>query len=117
MARKMMMNQKDRRIVSKAVQKVLKETYFKQIPLDALGDALVDSGMIMLQEDNTEWAGWLCGEKGRAFFRIAPISSGIVDENIQEEFYTPYENAGLLITWYKCESRYDSKYEVIGYIS
>ena len=112
-----MVNKSIRHRVGKAVWEVLKPTYFKEIPLDSICQALIENDMIMLQEDNTEWNGILCGIQGEAFFHVAPLDSGRIDYDINEEVYEPYENTGLRLTWYKCESRRDGKFEVIGYIS
>ncbi|RLA58209.1 MAG: hypothetical protein DRQ78_12455 [Epsilonproteobacteria bacterium] len=118
MARKMIINQKNRRVASKAIQSILKPTYFADgVPLDALSDALEELGIFMVQEDNTEWEGFLCGSKGECFIRLAPKSSEDIDHPSGLAFYEPFENTGLRLTWYKCESRRDSKFEVIGYLT
>lgn len=118
MARKVMINQATRRTAQTVVRNILKPTYFAEgVPLDELSDALEDMGIIMVMEDNTEWAGFLCGSKGECFIRLAPATTRETDHPSGLDFYDPYENTGLRLTWYKCESRYDAKFEVIGYIS
>lgn len=102
-------------LASRKVQYVLEPTYFSQIPLEDISQALKECGLVLLQEDNTEWAGWLCGEEGRATFSIG----GYVTKRDESEdpMYIPFDNTMLLLTWYKCSSRTDGKYEVIGYLT
>jgi len=117
MARKMMINQATRRTAQIIVQNILKPTYFNYIPIGELDEALQDMGIVMLQEDNTEWAGFLLGDEGDVFIRIAPLTSAVDAKNNAVPVYTPYENTGLRLAWYRCESRKSRKMEVIGYIS
>ena len=121
MARKVMINQATRRTASRVVQNILKPTYFKDgVPLDEMADELKDMGIVMIMEDNTEWAGFLVGSKGECWIRLAPMTTakqGTAPFNEGIEFYDPYENTGLRLTWYRMESRYDKKFEVIGYIT
>lgn len=118
--KKVMIRQAMRRTAQVSIQNVVKSTYFTQIPLDEMSDALKDMGIVMVQEDFTEWSGFLCGDQGECFIRLAPMTTmkeGTEPFNAGLEFYTPYENTGLRMTWYKCESRRDRKFEVITYIS
>lgn len=112
MARKVMINQATRRTAARVVQNILKPTYFNDgVPINELADELKDMGIVMLMEDNTEWSGFFCGLEGECFIRLAPMTTESCG------FFTPYENTGLRLTWYKCTSRQDRKFEVIGYIS
>jgi len=121
MSRKIKINQATRRTAQIIVQNILKPTYFKEgVPLDEIADALRDMGITMIMEDNTEWSGFLVGSTGEAFIRLAPTTTSVFGNswcNKNIIFYEPYDNTGLLITWYKCESRRYEKFEVIGYIS
>jgi len=47
--------------------------YLKEIPLTDIFKTLQDVNLIILQEDQTKWTGFLCGEKGRAVFDIGNI--------------------------------------------
>lgn len=109
----MKLSQKDRRKASNAVSKVLKQTYFPYIPIDAIFDALRGCGLVVLQEDNTEWAGFLCGSDEHVLFTIAYASSVHIENGLRT--YVPIDNAGLFISWYKDDQR--KNIEVIGYIS
>ena len=113
-----------RKKASEVIQNILNPTYFVDgVPLDEIADTLREIGIVMIMEDNTEWAGMLLGAEGRCFIHLAPISScwtpnipeGYIGHGIN--FYEPFENTGLVITWYKCTSRKDQSVEVIGYIS
>lgn len=115
-----MIKQAVRRTAQVSIQNVVKKTYFTQIPLDEMADVLKELYIVMVQEDNTEWSGLLCGDEGECFIRLAPEYTAkleLIDNTEEVLFYTPYENTGLRITWYRCESRRDRKFEVIAYIS
>jgi hypothetical protein len=113
----MMINQATRRTAQIAVQNILRPTYFDYIPIGELDEVLQDMGIVMVQEDNTEWAGLLMGDEGEIFIRLAPMTSADDAKNNAIPVYTPYENTGLRLTWYRCESRKSRKMEVIGYVS
>jgi len=86
----------------------LGKTYHNGVPLDKAQAALKKLGVILLQEDNTEYSGWLAGRKGRATIDIAPAASK------SGEFYTPYANSVLAVTWHKMDS---GKFEFVAYLS
>jgi len=33
------------------------------------------------------------------------------------DYYKPFANTGFRLSWYKCDSRRDGKYEIIGYLT
>lgn len=106
-------NQKLRKEVQKKIQEVLKPTYFSEIPLDAIIDTLASSGLVLLQEDHTEWSGFLLGRNAHVLFRL-----GFVDSMKEQNgflFYDVIDNAGLSLSWYKDEQR--KNIEVTGYLS
>lgn len=110
------MTAKLRKQVSKEVQAVLKPTYFKDgVPLDELVLALSRCDIVMIQEDNTEWSGFLCGSESHTLFQLASKHSAV--DNNGYTMYTPFENAGLFIGWYWMEGVSGKRCEVIGYIS
>lgn len=124
MAKKILMNAKKRKMVSNAVYEILKSTYFADgVPLHEISSTLKKFGVIMVMEDNTEWSGLVCGDEGSCNIRLAPIESMWTPDNPEGytghgfKFYESYDNAGLILSWYRCTSRRDGKYEVIGYIS
>ena len=114
---RVLMNRKLRNQAQKAIQNVLKQTYFDYIPIGEIDMALQNIGIVMLQEDNTEWSGFFVGNKGECLLRLASIDSADDPKYKAIPTYKPFENAGLCLSWYKCESRKSTPMEVIGYIS
>ena len=112
---KNMISQKKRKAVQNNVHAILKETYFDSIPLDEINKALQKNGMIMLQEDNTEWAGLLVGYEGECWIELAPVNT--IKNEEYGKTYQPYKNTGLRLSWYKSDARKSRKIEVIGYIT
>jgi len=94
--------------INSKLNELTRNNYFLRIPLSIIFDILEEEEVVPLQEDNTEWAGILSGDKGRLMIRLAPAISR------HGEFYTPYVNAALNIHWHKMES---GRYEVIAYVS
>ena len=84
-----------------------KTVYFKAIPLQPIVDVLEKYGATILQEDNTEWDGFLLGAAGTINFIMAPLDSK------EGMFYTPYSNTRLNLQWYKMQS---GKYEINCYV-
>lgn len=104
---------KDRKKVSKAVYEFLKPTYFPCIPVDGIIKILGDHDLVLLQEDNTEWSGFLLGQNEHVTFTLGHKSS--VSQMNGLDFYEPLVNVGLSFSWYKDDSR--KSIEVTGYIS
>ena len=99
---------KDRQKANKAIDTFLKPIYFDSIPLLQLFGILEKFGLVVLQEDNTKWGGFLCGDSAETTFTIAYANT-----YHDEYFYIPIENAGLRLTWYKMTS---GRYEIVSYI-
>lgn len=93
--------------VSHEVSGLSSGKYYDEIPLQDVFDILKKYGIVALQEDNTEWDGFLTGREGQATLPLAPIAS-----KSAEGFYTPYSNVGLHFSWYKMPS---NRYEFIVY--
>lgn len=53
------------------------DNYHNAIPLDKIQKILAKHGFMMLQEDNTEWAGFFCGDEGRADFNLTDTTKAI----------------------------------------
>jgi len=93
------------------IQKFLKPTYFKKIPLQPLFDILEKYSIVPLQEDDTIWDGLLLGgikKTERVDFTLGDLSS-----KDSKNRYLVITNAKLSLSYYKMES---GKYEVIAYI-
>jgi hypothetical protein len=82
--------------------------YFGSIPLSGIFDILHSEGLVLLQEDNTEWAGFLCGDSSMDTFGL-----GFSDTKNGEGMYAPAYNR-LAMSWYKMVS---GRYEIVAYIS
>lgn len=124
MAKKVNITAKARKQAQTAIQNLLKPTYFKEgVPLNEIAETLKELGIVMIMEDNTEWAGFLLGAEGRCFIRLAPVNTKWTPDNPEGykghgiDFFKAFENTGLVLTWYKMESRFDKAIEVVGYIS
>jgi len=95
--------------INKAIHKLTAGKYFKAIPLDELIDIMKQNGVVVLQEDSTEFSGFLTGSDGRMDAELASA-----DSKDKDGFYTPYGNAMFLMTWHRMESR---NYEVVAYVT
>jgi hypothetical protein len=84
-----------------------KTKYFDKIPLQPIFDILKKYNIVVLQEDNTEWDGFLVGRSETVDFVLAPSDSK------ENNMYTPFTNASLRLQWYKMES---GRYEITSYV-
>lgn len=103
---------KDKKKAANAIHALLKPTYFQEIPLDEIRETLAAHDLILLQEDNTEWSGFLLGRNEHILFRVGHKSS-LQDVNGLDS-YEPLVNTGFSLSWYKDESR--TKIEITGYV-
>lgn len=92
-----MNNQTKLNHVNKAISKIINGVYFREIPLDAIFNAVRDNIGEVLDVDGTPLSGViLCGEEGTAHFDIQNF------------------NRRLHLGWYQ---RPSGNYEVIAYVS
>ena len=77
--------------------------YHPSIPLDDIFSCVSSNGGMVVQEDDTPWSGFLCGEKGNANMRI------LFPDNSKPMY--------LYIAWEKMETRTGYRYEMITYVS
>lgn len=108
-------NQKERRLLSSAVNEAVSESYYSEIPLDDIDDNLRQRGFLLLQEDDTPWSGMLLGREGSALIPIGRLNQ--TKDVGGETGYQPIENAAISLSWYKDDKRRDSKYDVVAYLS
>jgi len=90
-----------------------KTRFFNSIPLQDIINILSTQGLVILQEDNTEWQGMLLGRSESASFEIASV-----DTAQKQEFgttYTPISNAQLILQWHKMDNT--GNYEINTYVS
>ena len=100
--------------INKGLQKVLKKTYFKAIPLDEMFKVLEKEGVVPLQEDNTYWSGLLIGGSDKT--QMVNFNLGWANEFQKVhgiKMYQAIPNSTLNMSYYKMPS---GKYEVIGYV-
>lgn len=89
-----------------------KTIYFDAIPLQDLIEILKGQGLLILQEDNTPWDGFLLGRDSSAVFPIAAFESA-KDEGSWTS-YEPLKNATLALQWYKMPE--SGRYEINAYV-
>jgi hypothetical protein len=94
--------------VNKELTKLTVNKYFEKIPLKDTSDILKKYGLILLQEDQTEWDGFLTGNNARATFDV-----GYIETKDKDNRYTPIDNAALVMSWYKMPS---ARYEIVVYL-
>ncbi len=100
-----------KRKISTDLTKLLKPTYFNKIPLDPIFDVLKKHGLVPLQEDNTEWDGFLVGgvdKTEQVYFTL-----GWIESKDNRNRYQPVTNTRLALSYYKMPS---GKYEIIAYM-
>ena len=90
--------------------------YFPNIPLGQIMELFSKHGLVMLQEDNTQWSGFFTGADGHATIDVASSSSAHEMQQGKNVYtaYVPFTNTMLDITWHKMES---GRYEVVAYLS
>ncbi len=100
--------------INKEIHKYVKDTYYQQIPLDDIFNAMKKFGIVALQEDQTEWDGMLLGgvKKTEQIY----IDLGWADTKDENDYdrHEVVPNARLNLSYYKMES---GKYEVLAYVS
>jgi hypothetical protein len=101
-----------KRPLNKLLYDLTSQGYHDSILINEIGDLLRKHGVLMLQEDGTEFSGVFAGEDGRAEIEIG--TTNIAREIDGVPVYTPFTNTMLVITWHKMPS---GKYEVVAYLS
>lgn len=96
------------RVINKDLDIISRE-YYRQVPLDLIFRTLEKHGLIVLQEDETRWSGFVSGRRGRETFQVADRATERVDGS-----YMPYDNTMLVLTWYQMETR---RFEIVVYLS
>jgi hypothetical protein len=54
-------------------------TFYEKIPLNDIFKACTDTNLQPVQEDGTNWDGWLLGEDGRTTFDLIAIDPSAID--------------------------------------
>lgn len=98
--------------INKEIIKFLEPTYFVQIPLGDICQILNKYNIVLLQEDDTEWEGFLLGgtkKTEQIWFELGWMNTMDSDRRYQK-----IKNTGLALSYYKMPS---GKWEVIGYLT
>jgi hypothetical protein len=92
----------EKKKVNKAVGVIVDPTYFSEIPLAGIMDAIENHGYLVVDEEHNRWSGFLCGREGQAMFDILSRETGKLD------------NSSLRLSWYTMPS---GRYEVLAYVA
>lgn len=87
--------------------------YHDGIPLYDLRAVLKKHGLVLLQEDQTEFCGLFCGREGKALIEVGFEYTKYKGYGDIDTF-KPVKNSALAITWYQMSSQ---RVEVISYMS
>jgi hypothetical protein len=103
-------------------------TYHNEIPLKQVFDILNQHGLTALQEDGTEWEGFLLGRDGQLFLDVAPLGSKRVwagptyedkagkTQVIPDVYvYDKVKNTSLNMSWHTMDV--SGRYEILAYLS
>ncbi len=102
-----------KKMMNNEIQKLLKPIYFAHIPLSDIFDILNKYNVVALQEDDTEWSGFLLGgvkKTEQVYFNLAFKDS----KNEDGRYTNKIRNAALSLSYFKMGS---GRYEVLSYIS
>lgn len=98
--------------INKEIHKITKPIYFKEMPLGDLFQILNHFGIVALQEDQTEWSGFLMG--GHKKTEQVYFDLGWVEDRDSDARYSVIKNASLALSYFVMGS---GKYEVISYVT
>jgi len=101
-----LMDPGSRRKIGKALSKL--DNYHQKIPLKTIDDILKKEGYLLVQEDGTEWDGFIIGSDGEDSFDIGKI------DTLENKMYKIISNAMLRMQWHKMNS---GKYEITVYLT
>lgn len=107
--KELILGPRKRKQVNKKLTSFTYNKYFSSIPIKEISNILKSENIIILQEDNREWSGFLVGNDSNDTFTIGDISSKKDDDS-----YIPYKNALLSMSWYKMSS---GRYEIVVYVT
>lgn len=114
--RNLILRTSDRKKINKELTNLTspknKTKYFNSIPLTDIFNILKKYGVIVIQEDGSEWSGFLIGRSSTTHFDVASIDTK--NNTIGKSTYTPYTNTMLNLQYHKMQS---GKYEIVVYMS
>lgn len=83
------------------IREALKPTFFKNIPLNMIGEILANNGLQLIDEDGSAWEGMLLGENSRTNIQVGEVSGKPT-------------NKWLALSWYRMGS---GNFEIVGYLN
>lgn len=101
-----------KKTINKELGKLLDKQYFTKIPLNDVFGILKKNGIVALQEDNTEWSGFLTG--GTKKTEQVYFDLGFLESPLPNNRYEVIKNAMLAFSYYQMPS---GKWEIIAYIT
>lgn len=107
-ARKRIMDKQDKKTINRALDKLTKNTHFRNVPFDEIDDILREEGYLALDNDGSEFEGFFTGDDGKATLDI-----GIIETESDRGIFDKVENVMLVVTWHKI----DNLYEIVAYVS
>ena len=102
-AKKRNLTQPIKKKMNKEIHKFVKDTYYRSIPLGNIMDAVRRFGVVVLQEDQTEWSGFLLGgvkKTEQVYFDL-----GWLDTKDADGRYQVIPNALLAYLTTRCQSQ------------
>jgi len=93
--------------INNEIWKLLKPTFFSQIPLHDIVQILNKYGFVILQEDDTAWSGFLMG--GVKKTEYVHFDLGFLNTLDQHKRYKKVTNSMLELSYYKMGN---GKYEI-----
>ena len=103
-------NTKVRRQVNRALDLAINKERHESIPLGTISAILRQHGLVILQEDYTEWSGFILGVNDHDYFELAKA------ESLHNGFYTPLKNSMLAMSWYRY-SHPSYRYEILAHLT
>ena len=94
---------RQKKVAGERLWKLCYNRYHESIPLTEIDNILRDNGLKLVQEDGSDWSGFLCGEDGSCTIDLATAGTNI-----------PVKNFMLVLQWHKMPS---GRYEVNTYLS
>jgi hypothetical protein len=85
--------------------------YHQGIPLDKIRAIFDKHNLILLQEDNTEFSAFFCGDQASAHIAFGYKFTSTMVNGLPT--YIPFDNSLLILNWY----RMNSSYEINTYLS
>lgn len=104
------LNPKINKRINIEFSRLLDGRYFEMVPISEIMSIMEQQGVVLLQEDDTRFEGFISGREGRASINVGDINN-VDDDGV----YVQFTNSMLILTWYKMEET--GRFEVVAYLS